>query len=84
MKDKNRAVHTVRNYGTGIRHEGFNSILNYAATEGGPQITQKLNRMCKVGTSGSTEYLYAFTQSGQSTITSSNNSCGGRIHPESL
>ena len=74
MKDFNRAERTLRSYGTGIRHEGFKSLLNYAGTEGALQISQELDKRNKIVTSGLTEHLYAFSQSGQSVITSSGNS----------
>ena len=72
MKGLNRAERTLRGYGTGIRHEGFKSLLNYAGTEGAFQISQELGN--KIVTSGLTEHLYAFTQSGQSTVSSNNSS----------
>ena len=74
MTDFNRAERTLRSYGTGIRHEGFKSLLNYAGTEGALQISQELDRRNKIVTSCLTEHLYAFSQSGQSVITSSGNS----------
>ena len=60
MKDLNRAERTLKSYGTGIRHEGFKSLLNYAGTEGALQISQELDKRNKSETSGLTEYLYAF------------------------
>ena len=48
------------------------SLLNYAGTEGALQISQELDKRNKIVTSSLTEHLYAFTQSGQSTVSSNN------------
>ena len=72
MKDLNRAERTLRGYGTRIRHEGFKSLLNYAGTEGALQISHEKDKRNKMVSSGLTEHLYAFTQSGQSTVSSNN------------
>ena len=61
-------------YRTGIRHEEFKSLLNFAGTEGALQISQEQDKEKKIVSSGFTEHLYAFTHSGLSTITVSNNS----------
>ena len=50
----------------------FKSLFNYAGAEGVVQISRELDKRNKAVTSGLTENLYAFTQSGQSTVASNN------------
>ena len=64
MKDSNRVERVLRDYGSGIRHEGFKALLGYAGMEGALQISKELDKIHEVEVSGVSEHLYAFNRSG--------------------
>ena len=64
MKDSKRVERVLRDYGSGIRHEGFKVLLGYAGMEGAMQICKELDKRHEVQVSGLSEHLYAFSESG--------------------
>ena len=64
MKDSNRVERVLRDYGSGIRHEGFKALLGYAGMEGALQTSKELDKSHEVEVSGLSEHLYAFNRSG--------------------
>ena len=71
-KDLNRVERVLRDYGSGIRHEGFKALLGYAGMEGALQISKELDKSHKTEVSGLSEHLYAFTRSGVTHMPNSN------------
>ena len=59
LRDSERVNRTLYYYGSGIKHGGYKSLLNYAGLEGTLQISKEMDKTRNAGYSGLSEHLYA-------------------------